>query len=74
MRVTRKGQITIPQKVRKALGIRPAETEIDFIQDDNGRWYLTKHGTPGTSRFRTAHKTGALRISTEELLGLTRDE
>ncbi len=37
MRVTSKGQVTIPQNVRKSMGILPAETEIEFQQDENGR-------------------------------------
>jgi len=55
MRVNREGQVTIPQKVRKSMGIVPAETEVDFFQDEQGRWYLSKT-EPGkkTSRFRTA--------------------
>ncbi|MCK5240810.1 AbrB/MazE/SpoVT family DNA-binding domain-containing protein [bacterium] len=35
MRVTTKGQVTIPKNVREALGIIP-ETEIDF-REDNGK-------------------------------------
>ncbi|CAE6502574.1 Transcriptional regulator, AbrB family (fragment) [Nitrosomonas nitrosa] len=42
MHVTRKGQVTIPQKVRESMGIIPAETEVDFLQDEQGRWYLSK--------------------------------
>ena len=32
MRVTTKGQVTIPQNIREKLGILPA-TEIDFIEE-----------------------------------------
>lgn len=76
MRVTSKGQVTIPQEVREALGILPAETEVEFIQDENGRWYLRKAATNkhGTSRFRAAHKSARLRMSTEEIMALTRGE
>jgi len=42
MRVTSKGQVTIPQNVRENMGILPAETEIEFLQDENGRWYINK--------------------------------
>lgn len=38
MRVTTKGQVTIPKNVRESLGIAP-ETDIDF-QEDNGRFYM----------------------------------
>ncbi|MGH8009094.1 MAG: AbrB/MazE/SpoVT family DNA-binding domain-containing protein, partial [Candidatus Binatia bacterium] len=58
------------------LGIRSAETEVEFEQDRSGRWYLKKvrAHNPGVSRFRTAHVAGKLRMSTEEILTLTRGE
>lgn len=75
MKVTSKGQVTIPQAVREALGIRPSVTEVEFKQDRQGRWYLAKmpQKNTGQSRFRTAHNAGKLRMSTEALLALTRD-
>lgn len=74
MRVTSKGQVTIPLKVRKEMGIHPAETEVEFVQDNNGRWYLKKISSrkAGPSRFRRAHTTGKLRMSTDEIMALTR--
>jgi AbrB family looped-hinge helix DNA binding protein len=76
MRVTSKGQVTIPQNVRESMGILPAETEIEFMQDESGRWYIIKAKTVKTrvSRFRTAHQTGKLTMSTDEIMALTRGE
>ena len=76
MRVTSKGQVTIPQYVRESMGILPAKTEIEFLQDENGRWYIAKAKTTKnrTSRFRTAHQTGKLTMSTAEVMSLTRGE
>ena len=37
--VTSKGQITIPVKIRKTLGLKPG-TRIDFYQNDEGRFVL----------------------------------
>ena len=56
------------------MGIHPSETEVEFIQDENGRWYLKKIITRKRepSRFRSAHKTGKLRMSTDEIMALTR--
>lgn len=34
-RVTSKGQVTIPKKIRDELGIRPGD-EIEFVQTDEG--------------------------------------
>ena len=76
MRVTSKGQVTIPQNVRESMGILPAETEIQFLQDENGHWYINKAKTSKNtaSRFRNAHKTGKLTMSTDEIMALTRGE
>jgi AbrB family looped-hinge helix DNA binding protein len=76
MKVTSKGQVTIPLEVRRSMGISPAETEVDFKQDDKGRWYLSKakRRDNGTSRFRRAHSAGKLRMSTEEIMALSRTD
>lgn len=76
MRVTSKGQITIPLKVRENMGILPVETEIDFMQDETGRWYIVKakKDNASISRFRSAHNSGKLTMSTEEIMALTRGE
>lgn len=76
MRVTSKGQVTIPQYVRENMGILPKETEIEFLQDENGRWYITKTNTTKkrASRFRTAHQKGKLTMNTAEIMALTRDD
>lgn len=75
MHVTRKGQVTIPQKVRESMGIIPAETEVDFLQDEQGRWYLSKTepGKEKVSRFMTAYQSAKLIMSTDEIMALTRD-
>lgn len=74
MRVTSKGQVTIPQKVREDMGIRPSETEVEFVCGEDGRWFLKKSKSVDgrVSRFRSAHKVGKLRMSTDEILSLTR--
>lgn len=74
MRVTSKGQVTIPLEVREDMGIYTAQTEVEFVRGADGHWYLKKQrsGKTGASRFRTAHKAGKLRMSTEEILKLTR--
>lgn len=76
MSVTSKGQVTIPQNVRESMGILPAETEIEFIQDDSGRWFIVKAKTVKTraSRFRTAHQTGKLTLCTDDIMALTRGD
>ncbi|MDC0434887.1 AbrB/MazE/SpoVT family DNA-binding domain-containing protein [bacterium] len=76
MRVTSKGQVTIPLVVREAMGIRVSETEVEFIQDQSGKWYLRKSKQDKTqsNRFRNVNKVGKPRMSTDELLKLTRGD
>ena len=75
MRVTSKGQVTIPQYVRESMGILPSETEIEFLQDENSRWYIVKakkKSKKKASRFRTAYQKGKLTMSTDDIMALTR--
>ena len=48
MRVTTKGQVTIPRNIRERLGIIP-ETNIDF-EEENGRFYIVKTTNLKSSR------------------------
>ena len=72
MRVTTKGQVTIPKSVREALGIAP-EAEIDFVEEE-GRFYIVKAEKPRSKRkFSKLRGIATARMSTDEILRLTRD-
>ncbi len=72
MRVTTKGQVTIPRDVREALGISP-ETEIDFVED-GGRFYIVKTEEPRvTGKFRKLRGIASAKMSTDEIMSLTRE-
>jgi antitoxin PrlF len=44
--LTKKGQVTIPKRVRDALGLKPGD-EVDFDVDEKGAIYLRRAaGTP----------------------------
>ena len=72
MRVTIKGQVTIPQHIREKLGITPA-VEVDFIEE-KGRVYLVKKkGRNATARkFRNLRGIATVKMTTDEILALTR--
>lgn len=74
MRVTTKGQVTIPQHVRKKLGIIAA-TEVDFIEK-KGRVYLVKKkgGDITTRRFRKLRGIATVKMTTDEIMALTRGD
>jgi AbrB family looped-hinge helix DNA binding protein len=77
MRITSKGQVTIPKGIRDDLGFLPG-TEVEFFED-GGEVRIRK--TPGGSnrgkeivdRLRAA-SGGKYRLSTEEIMRMTRGE
>ena len=70
MRVTQKGQVTIPLPVRRALGIQPG-SDVEFELDEHGaRLLIDPHrATEEINRMRGA---GEGEMTTEEILALTR--
>jgi AbrB family looped-hinge helix DNA binding protein len=76
MRITSKGQVTIPQPIRERLGLLP-HTEVQFIEEE-GRLYLCpgstlqSRGEEAISRLRRGGTRK--RMSADELLALTRGE
>ena len=76
MRVTSKGQVTIPIDIRERCGIGP-HTEVRFLVE-NGRVIIEPHNAPGSrgeeavQRLRKARLR--TRLSTDQLLALTRGE
>jgi AbrB family looped-hinge helix DNA binding protein len=73
MKVTIKGQVTIPKAVREKLGINVLGN-VDFVEE-RGRVYLVK-SDPGLREQRFAGMRGSAtaRMSTEEIMQLTRGE
>lgn len=72
MRVTTKGQVTIPRNIREILGITP-ETEITF-REENGRFYLVKIDEPVVTRkFHRFRGIATAKMSTDQIMGLTRE-
>ncbi len=72
MRVTTKGQVTIPRNVREVLGITP-ETEVEFIEE-NGRFYIVKTNSPkSVGKFRKFRGIATADMSTDEIMELTRE-
>jgi AbrB family looped-hinge helix DNA binding protein len=74
MRVTTKGQVTIPQHIREKLGILPA-TEIEFVEEKD-RVYIVKKEDPGNrnNKFRKLRGVATVRMTTDEIMALTRKD
>ncbi len=70
MRVTQKGQVTIPLPVRRALGIGPG-SDVEFELDEHGARLLVDHNR-AAEEIRRMRGAGEGEMSTEEILALTR--
>ena len=73
MRITSKGQVTIPIEIRKRLGLLPG-TEVEWEVAGNGVRLrrARKGGGRGRRLVQRLRGRGDLPLSTEELLALTR--
>jgi len=73
MRITSKGQVTIPVEIRQKLGLHPA-SEVVF--DVVGNTVRIKKAARGQGRGRAVVEhlrgRGTVRLTTEEIMALTR--
>ena len=79
MRITSKGQVTIPQDIRERAGFMP-NTDVDFVWDGE-LVYLVKSSERGRRPTRGQRAVDHLRrhgasftMTTDELMALTRGE
>jgi AbrB family looped-hinge helix DNA binding protein len=63
MRVTTKGQVTIPQHIREKLGITPS-TEVDLVK--------RKGKKAATRKFSKLRGVATVKMTTDEIMALTR--
>ena len=70
MRVTQKGQVTIPLEVRRALGIE-AGTDVSFQLDPDGA-RLTVDPAGAAAEIKRMRGAGDVAMTTDEILALTR--
>lgn len=75
MRITSKGQVTIPQHIRERHGLLP-ETEVDFVVREGNVMIVprtSRRPDRGDKAVAVLRGTGRRTMSTDELLRLTRD-
>ena len=75
MKVTTKGQVTIPMQIRERLGIQPG-AEVEFVLEGNAAKVIpikkaTEHGARIVERLRGK---ATVKMTTDEILALTRGE
>lgn len=73
MRITSKGQVTIPQELREKAGLLP-HSEVEFELDgDSVRIRRARKSTRrGDALISRMRGTGSGRLSTDEIMALTR--
>ena len=73
MRVTTKGQVTIPQHIRERLGITP-HSEVDFILEEDRVILVKTDDAPTQDAFDEVLGIATTGMSTDEIMALTRGE
>jgi len=73
VRVTSKGQVTIPQKVRRQLGIAPG-SEVDFELDNDGARLIRVDDGEGEAIAGRMRGRATVAMSTEGIMALTRGD
>lgn len=73
MRISSKGQVTIPVDIRRRLGLLP-DAEVDFEVVGNAVRIRKAQGRPGRGAKLIAHMKGRSKggMSTDEIMALTR--
>ncbi|CAN7372514.1 AbrB/MazE/SpoVT family DNA-binding domain-containing protein [Pararhizobium sp. LjRoot255] len=73
MRVTEKGQVTIPKEIRDRLGIVPG-SEVDFVASDNGALLVRVDNPEDQNVIRDFDDWAARVKGTFDTGGMTTDE
>lgn len=78
MRITAKGQVTIPQEIREEAGLLPY-TEVEFVAEHDGVRIVKveKAGRPTRGDLaieRLRRNAGHISMTTDEIMALTRGE
>ena len=72
-KITTKGQVTIPRRLRNFLGLKPG-SEVDFELAEDGRVFLKTRKQAPESRFARLRGSAKLGMTTDEIMALTRGE
>jgi AbrB family looped-hinge helix DNA binding protein len=75
MRLTEKGQVTIPVAIRRELGLRPGD-DVEIVVDGDSARIRRSTTSPGRGRriVDNLRSRGDVPLSTDEIMALTRGE
>jgi antitoxin PrlF len=72
-KITSKGQVTIPRRLRNYLGLEPG-SEVDFELAEDGRVFVKTLNNVPESRFARLRGSAEPGMTTDEIMALTRSE
>jgi AbrB family looped-hinge helix DNA binding protein len=72
-KVTTKGQVTIPKRLRDHLGIKPG-CSVEFVLAEDGRVWLKARPPAAEGRFARLRGSARSDMTTDEIMALTRGE
>jgi AbrB family looped-hinge helix DNA binding protein len=75
MRITSKGQVTIPQEVREKMGFWP-HTEVEFVAEGDDVYIRKATGSEsrGGRLVQALRGKGSVKMTTDQILALTRGD
>lgn len=75
MRVTSKGQVTIPKEIRRKLGIN-SHADVEFVVEGNTVILRQAQGAPSRGKHVVESLRGraTVKMTTDEIMALTRGE
>ena len=74
MRITSKGQVTIPQEIRERAGLLP-HTEVEFVYDGKTVQIVrakTREMSRGDKLIEHMRGRGTIKLTTDEIMAMTR--
>jgi AbrB family looped-hinge helix DNA binding protein len=74
MRITSKGQVTIPLEIREKMGLLP-DTEVEFEIEENTVCLRKAKAAPSRRSRNLIHRLrgkGTVKMTTDEIMALTR--
>jgi len=71
--MTSKGQVTVPKRLREALGLKPG-SEVVFEYQGNGRAIIRRLGKAPKSRFEKLRGSLKSDLTTDQIMALLRGD
>lgn len=73
-RLTRKGQVTIPKRIRDLLGLQAGSPVVFKVTEDGQVLFTPADTQHPPSRFAALRGVATVKMSTDEIMALTRGE